>query len=430
MSEKKKAANTVKVLALLVIMLGAIAAYSSYTAFYAPTMMGPGKEAKVEYVIGMPMAVSGPYATEGPFRRDAAVLAIENINGMLEKSGSAVRFKAIYEDSKGTAEGALAAVQSLYSAGARVMVGPFSTGEVRGVASFADSNKVVIISPSSTGVALASRNSSYIFRAVAPDTFQAKALAQLVSETGYSKVAVIGRADDYGKGIADLFEKTFTEKYKGQVKKLLYTPGQPDYGAEVGRISSFVRDLGAGSKTAVVIIAFDDDGLNIINNARLDPTLSQVQWFGSESLKRPTYLPPKAPPEVGSFLIGVKLTGLFPVQITKNPVTLKFEQAYKAKFGKDPSAYSYYTYDSVYLAALSILACGKYDSACVYSTLPAISQNFIAASGYKKLGANGDVESSDYEIWQVSKDGDQLNFKRIGAWLGATEQVQMMGKGP
>jgi len=426
MSEKKKGANTVKVLALLVIILGAIAAYSGYSAFYAP--MGPSMQmAKVEYTIGMPMAVSGPYATEGPFRRDAAVLAIEHINGMLERSGSAVRFKAIYEDSKGTAEGALAAVQSLYSAGARVMVGPFSTGEVRGVKNFVDSNKVVVISPSSTGVALAIQD--YIFRAVAPDTFQARALAQVVSQMGYTKVAIIGRADDYGKGIADLFEKTFMEKYKGQVKKLLYTPGQPDYAAEVGRVSASVRDLGADSSTAVLIIAFDDDGLNIINNARLDPTLSKVQWFGSESMKRPTYLPPKAPAEVGAFLTGIKLTGLFPVQISKNPVTLQFEKAYKDRFGKDPTAYSYYTYDSVWLAALSILACGKYDSQCVYSTLPAIAQTFTGASGYKKLDANGDVESADYEIWQMTRDGAEFTFKRIGAWLGATEQIQMMGKG-
>jgi len=430
MSEKKKSSAAAKVLALLVIILGAIAAYSSYTAFVAqPSGPMPTAPTKIEYVIGMPQAVSGPYATEGPFRRDAASLAIADINSMLEKSGSPVRFKGIFEDSKGTAEGALAAVQSLYSAGARVMVGPFSTGEVRGVASFANSNKAVIISPSSTGAAMAGRSRDFIVRAVAPDTFQARALAQTISEMGYAKVAVIGRGDDYGRGIADLFEKTFTDRYKGQVRKLLYTPGQPDYGAEVQRLASFVRDLGADQKTAVLIIAFDDDGLNIINNARLDPALSKVQWFGSESMKRPTYLPPKAPAEVGAFLTNARMTGLFPVQIAKNPVTLQFEKAYKDRFGKDPSPYAYYTYDSVWLAALSILACGKYDAECVRSVIPSVADKYIGASGYKQLDASGDVQSGDYEIWQMTKTGDTYAFKRIGAWFGATEQVQMMAKG-
>lgn len=417
---KRAIAKETAVLALLVIILGASTAY----LYTNPQKMEPTKPATVEYVIGMPIAVSGPYATEGPFRRDAAVLAVEEINGALEKSGSPIRFKAIYEDAKGTAEGALAAVQSLYAAGARVMIGPLSTGEVRGVKSFADSNKIVVISPSSTGVALALPG-DYIFRAVASDLFQAQALAQVVSELGYTKISIIGRADDYGRGIADLFEKTFTDKYKGQVRKLLYTPGQTDYGAEVQRVASFTRELGADSKTAVLIIAFDDDGLNIFNNARLDPVLSQVRWFGSESLKRPSHLPPKSPPAVGDFQVTAKLTGLFPTQIAKSPVAITFEESYKKKFNKDPSAYSYYTYDSVWIAALAMLAAGKNDGETIAKILPEVSQKYVGASGYKKLDKNGDVESADYEIWQVMKDGDTYSHKRVGAWIGATQSVRL-----
>lgn len=434
---QKALAKTTAVLAALVILLGAVSSFLAVNPRPAEQVTRTVERTQVqtvtvvptriEYIIGMPMAVTGAaYATEGPFRRDAAQLAIEDINALLERSGSPVRFKAIFEDSKGTAEGALAAVQALFAAGARVMVGPFSTGEVRGVKAFADTNKIVIISPSSTGVALALAD-DYVYRAVASDLFQARALAQLVSTLGYSKVAIIGRSDDYGKGIADLFEKSFAEKYKGTVRKLLYTPGQPDYGAEVLRLASLVRELGADEKTAAVIIAFDEDGTNILNNARLDPALSKTQWFGSESMRRPaTYFPPKATAELSSFLVSVKLTGLFPSPVgSKNPVTVAFEEAYKKRFNKDPTPYSYYTYDSVWLAALAIMQAGKYDAEAVRKILPQVGLTYIGASGYKKLDPNGDIESADYEIWRATKVGDTYSFTKIGAWLGATEQVQL-----
>ncbi|MEM0454552.1 MAG: ABC transporter substrate-binding protein, partial [Nitrososphaerota archaeon] len=104
----------------------------------------------IEYTIGFAMAVSGPYAVDGPVRRDGGVLAIEHINAYLQSIGSPVRFRFVHDDTKGTAADALKVVQSMYAAGIRVIVGPFSSGEVRGVMDFANTNKVVIISPSST----------------------------------------------------------------------------------------------------------------------------------------------------------------------------------------------------------------------------------------------------------------------------------------
>ncbi len=101
---------------------------------------------RIEYVIGFAMAVSGPYAVDGPVRRDGGILAVEHINKYLESIGSPIRFRFVHDDTKGAAADALKVVQSMYAAGIKVIVGPFSSGEVRGIMDFANTNKIVVIS--------------------------------------------------------------------------------------------------------------------------------------------------------------------------------------------------------------------------------------------------------------------------------------------
>ncbi|MDW8044122.1 MAG: hypothetical protein RMJ30_07845, partial [Nitrososphaerota archaeon] len=71
---------------------------------------------RVEYTIGFAMGVSGPYAVDGPVRRDGGILAIEHVNAYLESIGSPVRFKFDHDDTKGAAADALKVVQSMYAA--------------------------------------------------------------------------------------------------------------------------------------------------------------------------------------------------------------------------------------------------------------------------------------------------------------------------
>ncbi|MCX8202715.1 MAG: ABC transporter substrate-binding protein, partial [Nitrososphaeria archaeon] len=160
---------------------------------------------RVEYTIGFAMAVSGPYAVDGPVRRDGGILAIEHINAYLESIGSPVRFRFVHDDTKGTAADALRVIQSMYAAGIRVVVGPFASGEVRGIMDFVNTNKMIVISPSSTSPLLAA--SDYVFRVVPTDLFQAEVLAQVMNRDGIKRVAVIARNDDYGRGLTEAFER-------------------------------------------------------------------------------------------------------------------------------------------------------------------------------------------------------------------------------
>jgi len=124
----------------------------------------------------------------------------------------------------------------MYGARIRVIIGLFASGEVRGIMDFANTNKVVIISPSSTSPLLAAPG--YVFRVTPPDTFQGRVLTQLMNTLGIKKVAAIVRNDNYGRGLFEPFKAAFTQQYGSVVREILYTAGQTDYASEVNRLSS------------------------------------------------------------------------------------------------------------------------------------------------------------------------------------------------
>lgn len=384
----------------------------------------------LECRLGFAMAVSGPFAVDGPVRRDAGILAIDDVNKYMESIGAPIRFRYVHDDTKGTAADALKVVQSMYGAGIRIVIGPFGSGEVRGVMDFVNSNKMVVISPSSTSPLLAAPD--YVFRMAPNDNFQGAVLAQLMSSMGIKKVAAIVRNDDYGRGLLGAFKEAFTTKYGGDVKEILYQVGQADYASEVSQLSSYVSSLGADSSTAVLIIAYEDDGLNIFGHARLDPVLSRVRWFGGETLNRPAaYLPPtsgRAQPEVAEFLNKVKLTGVF-ASPRGSPLASAFESAYKSRFGRSPSPWSYFTYDAVWLAAMTVLFTGGkcYDADAIKNAIPIVAQHFIGVTGWKAMDANGDVAGADYTIWQYRMVNGTYAFATIGVWRYPAGTIEITG---
>src|SRR2546421_12867802 len=87
-----------------------------------------GTTGAVTYPIGVEIAISGTYATDGPLRRDGAFLAIDQMNDQLTAANSPIRFQRIHEDSGGTPAGATSSFNALVAAGGQGVRGPLSSG--------------------------------------------------------------------------------------------------------------------------------------------------------------------------------------------------------------------------------------------------------------------------------------------------------------
>jgi len=386
------------------------------------TMQAGSEQLPEEIPIGLAIAVSKGYAVDGPRRLKAAILAIEEMNQYLEQAGAPFKFTYIHEDTEASPQKAVDVVKRFISNGIKVIVGPLSTSETAAVMPIANQYHVVVISPSSTGKAAAAPD-DFVFRVAPPDTRQGPALAEIIYKLGYRKLAIIARNDDYGKGLATLVADTF-KKLGGQVETILYQPDKPDLSAEVTQLATKVQNFGADKQTAVLIIAFDNDGLQILQKASKIPVLAQVQWFGADSMARKTFLDK---PEVAEFMVKVHFMGTKPA-IAKNPVTKHFEQLYRQKYGEDPTPYAYYSYDAAWLAMLSILASGKYDGDAVKAILPKIGMRYLGATGEKLFDENGDCAIANYAIWTVVKVDGKYEFKDIGIWHGDTKTIEWFQK--
>lgn len=370
--------------------------------------------------LGVLVPFTGGGAAEGPFLRNTVELAFDEIHEMLAAAGSSVRFQLIVEDTATSPQGALSAIESLAAAGVQVVIGPWSSAAASGVRGFADANKILVVSPSATSPALAVPD-DYLFRLITPDTLQGLAVAKLVHRDGYDQVVVFHRGDSYGAGMANAFKPVFESEYGGTVHLVPYDPDLGDFAAEVQNLAATVRRLGV-NRTAVLLVGFQPDGLNVLGHARLNPTLRNVKWYGSKDSFSPVMYPPHAPAEIGEFMASVNMTGAFPTP-PKSPMRDLFEEKYVARFGEAPSPWALYMYDASWLAALSVLISGQYDGETIRAIFPTVAAHYIGASGHKLLDENDDAAIGDYEIMRaVAADGTYKPVV-IGMWSSGTGEL-------
>ena len=184
----------------------------------------------------------------------------------------------------------------MVNAGARVVISSYSSAATSGARAYANANEILMIAAAATSPALAIPD-DWLYRLITPDTLQATAAAQLLSEEGIDHLVVLHRGDSYGLGLAEPLREQF-EGYGGQVTLLAYDPDLSDFAAEVDELAREVRRL--DGNVAVMIISFQPDGLNILGHARLNGTLNDVRWFGSKDALSPL-LPPIA--RVSQFIV-------------------------------------------------------------------------------------------------------------------------------
>jgi branched-chain amino acid transport system substrate-binding protein len=385
------------------------------------TVAKGGAGLKGEIPIGILLPQTGSLASDGQDNIKAAKLAIQDCNKILEQVGAPFRFKAVVADSGTDPNKALAGLQTLYNQyHVQIVVGTDSSWVLSGVMSFANEHHIVMISPASTSPALAIPG-DYIFRVVGNDKGQGKALATLVKSKGFNAAVVIFRDEAYGRGIAEAFKENF-EKMGGTVVLIPYNPQKSDFGPEVQKLSAEVKKLmNQGKKVAVVIVAFETDGINILSHAAKDKVLSSVKWFSSESIRSPALL--KAPETVKKFLVKVEFEGTFPIP-PKNPKGDWFVEHFKEVYGHPPeSPFSPYAYDAAMIACLSVIVAGKYDGKVLKQVVPWVAANYYGVTGWKLLDETGDLKYQEYSIWKYVCEGGTCKFVDVALYDPQTGKI-------
>src|SRR3989454_7867730 len=266
------------IIAVLVIglLIGAGVGYA------VPTFLAPpaATTSTKTYTIGIVFPLTGTLADFGKSFVNAVNLAVDQMNENLTSAGSSIRFKTVVQDDKGTPAGALSAVQTIYqSSSAQLIIGPLTTSEVLGARDYANTNKIVLLPPASSGTAasfpILAGVPHYLFRPGQPgDNFEGSALAQLAVLFQMKNIVYLYRADSSGSGKYN-FTQGLLAQAGIQQTGIQIPPDQNDYSSVVSTASSDVAQVissgGSDTITAGSIYDFGKTNQNNFNPTAIYP---------------------------------------------------------------------------------------------------------------------------------------------------------------
>jgi ABC-type branched-subunit amino acid transport system substrate-binding protein len=288
------------------------------------------------------------------------------------------KFSLIPVDTKGTAEGAAAAVGQALAQGADIILGPVFSFEVKAVTQLARDQSIPILA-FTTDRSVAG-NGIYAMGFL-PGPQVARVLAY-AHEQGRNRIGVLVRSDDYGRAVADAARESIAALGMELVALDYYDPAATDFTATVKRFTN--RRAPAGQKGAFDAILVPDDGIRLRNIASL------LSYFLSENGAEP-------PKMLGTLLWDdprlvtepALAGGWYPAP----PVSghSDFEQRYVKAFGPLPpraGGVAGIAYDAAALAAaLARNGSGDYGSASLQN-----ANGFAGVDGIFRLLPSGVAE--------------------------------------
>jgi branched-chain amino acid transport system substrate-binding protein len=260
-----------------------------------PSLIGDGT-LKVGYVL----PETGQLAFLGPPQIQALKLAIKAINAEGGVLGKKIP-DPVAADEAGDQAVAQQSADRVLASRVQAVIGAAASGMTLAIIDKITGAKVVECSASNTAPTFTTyRDSGYYFRTAPSDALQGPVLADTVVSDGHSNIAIVARADDYGRGLADATAKSAREAGATVALKDTYDPNATNFNATVQKVVNVKPD-------AVVVIAFEE-GKQILKGlieAGYGP--GKVGVYGADGL-RSEELPKLVDPKKPSVLAGMKGT--------------------------------------------------------------------------------------------------------------------------
>lgn len=357
-----------------------------------------------EVQVGSVLPLTGGYSSVGVQANDATELAVNDFNEYLESIGADWQFVLSQENSESNPVASLERVTALHAKGIDIVFGPAGSGRVNGVIGYTDSNNMLVLSCCSTAPSLAIAGDS-VYRIVADDTNQGKAIGKLLDEAGIEVAVPVWIGDTYGDGLKGEIEKDF-ESRGGMVDEgVRYNPDTSEFSVSVSsladKVQGYVDEHGA-DKVGIPIVAFDEI-VSILQAANNYPVLKEVQWFGSETIADSTELQ------------GDRLALEFAEEASFSAVQVEVDRGDKAqhvrlalsdKYGDSPNVFAYTAYDAVWLVGLSIIEANSAEVDDIKAVIHQVAEDYSGgALRSTALNEAGDLATGNYVVRTLGEDG-------------------------
>ncbi len=323
------------------------------------------KPTKLKIAVLAPL--SGSVPTFGVSTRDGALLAIKEWNAKGGVLGMQV--EAVVEDSQCEADPAVNAANKVIDQdGVKYIVGEVCSKASIPVSEIAEQKHVVQISPTSTNAQLTlntdGSTKQYVFRACFIDPFQGTVGAKFALDNLKAKKAFIlfDQGNDYVRGLAEAFEKAFTDGGGQVVGKETYTSQDTDFSAILAKVAEAQPD-----------IVYLPDYYNIVNLVTAQakekgitaPFMGGDGWDSADLDKKAAD--------------GGYYTNHYSPDDTR-PIVQDWVKNYQAAYGSVPDALATLGYDATNLLLAAIQAAGVNDPEKVKDALAAIKWDGVSGT--------------------------------------------------
>ena len=372
--------------------------------------------ALAEIKVGIILGFTGPIETLTPAMRDSAKLAFAEVSSSGALLGGETITPLIADSTCVDSDAAVAAAEILINDGVAAIMGADCSGVTGAIATnVAVPNGVTMVSPSATSPGLTSLADNGLFFRTAPsDAKGGQVLAQVALDRGLTSVAVTYTNNDYGKGLADVFEASFSSGGGTVTAVASHEDGKADYSAEVGV-------LGSAGGDALVVIGYLDQGGKGMIQASLDSGSFDLFVLSDGMIGQSI-----------ADAIGADLNGSFgTLPGTQSEGAAKFAEI---SGDIDPTApYAGESYDAAALIALAIEAGGSADRSSIVANIKKVANApgdkilpGELAKGLAILAGGGDVDYQGATDVELSTFGDAAgSFKEMEVKGGSFELVQV-----
>jgi branched-chain amino acid transport system substrate-binding protein len=337
--------------------------------------------------LGLCAPMSGGAASWGKKAEVGTKFAIERINargGVVPKGKRKARMLELIEvadDKNDPREGASIAQRFIDNKKILIMIGPITSTVALAQAPIMNKNGLAQLAIGATAPVY-TKAGPYSFRLVPTDAFQGRYMAKWANDQGkWRNYAVIYVNDDYGRGLAEVFQTGLKEigvAEKNVVASEAYLPNDTDFSVQLAKIKGLNPD-------ALFIAGHYKEGALIARQARELGLNAQI--LGTDGIGHPEYIKVAGKASEGTIYLGY-----FSLE-DKRPYIQQWAAEFKKKFGYDPGLVEGIANDCVEIAAKAIEIGGdnRLDLAIALSSIGPYHPSVMGALGENKFDENGDM---------------------------------------
>lgn len=324
--------------------------------------------------LGMIGPLTGTLAVYGTHNQRGVEMAIDEINaaGGVTLSDGTYQLAVDVRDDQGDTTECLNAMNALISEGIGLVIGSATSGCTAAITSVANSEGVVLITPSGTADSL-TESMGYVFRTCFRDSFQGELAAQYAADQGYTRVGIVYcSADTYSSGLRDAFTAACAEKgIEIVAEESVATMTEVDY------TNQFNQMVSAGAELVFTPFYYDVMGPYLIPQARsvgFDGVLLGADGVDNTE----TTIPDGA--DLSAYN-NVMFVNHYSTELATSDVSVNFVENYESIYGESPNNFDALAYDAVYVLKDAMEDAGSADAASVQASLADTSKVYEVSTG-------------------------------------------------